>query len=167
MLTEVPGVTQPGGACLDTLCTVVAPDTVIMRPAVAYSLVARSIMAHGQGLQLSHPQPFLEAAAHAMGIDRLRVIETGPARPPGRPAGPPRAAWRGAQWDDASNLLALGPGKVISYERNALTNARLEAAGIEVIAVPGGELAGRRGGPRAICCPLGRDPASMPETVAA
>ncbi|HEX3964771.1 MAG TPA: arginine deiminase family protein [Trebonia sp.] len=168
VLTEVPGVTQPGGACLDTLCTVVALDTVIMRPAVAYSLVARTIMLHGEGLRLSHPQPFLEAAAHAMGIDRLRVIETGPgpsARAPGR-AGP-RAAWRGAQWDDASNLLALGPGTVVSYERNALTNARLEAAGLEVITVPGGELAGRRGGPRAICCPLCRDPASMPETVAA
>jgi arginine deiminase len=52
---------------------------------------------------------------------------------------------------------------VVSYERNTLTNARLEAAGIEVIRVPGGELAGCRGGPRAICCPLGRDPASMPD----
>ena len=42
VLTEAPGVTQPGGACLDTLCTVVGPDTVMMRPAVAYSLVART-----------------------------------------------------------------------------------------------------------------------------
>jgi arginine deiminase len=55
---------------------------------------------------------------------------------------------------------------VLSYERNALTNARLEAAGIDVIRVPGGELAGCRGGPRAICCPVGREPAVMPEPVA-
>ena len=61
----------------------------------------------------------------------------------------------------------LGPGTVLSYERNTLTNARLEAAGIEVIRVPGGELAGCRGGPRAICCPLGREPAALPDTVAA
>ena len=40
--------------------------------------------------------------------------------------------------------------------------ARLEAAGIEVIPVPGGELAGCRGGPRAICCPIGREPSAMP-----
>ncbi|HVT68692.1 MAG TPA: arginine deiminase family protein, partial [Trebonia sp.] len=60
-------------------------------------------------------------------------------------------------------LLALGPGTVVSYERNALTNARLAAAGIEVIEVPGGELAGLRGGPRAICCPVGREATVMPE----
>jgi arginine deiminase len=169
VLTEAPGVTQPGGACLDTLCTVVAPDTVVMRPAVAYSLVARTVMLRGEGLRLSHPQPFLEAAAQAMGIDRLRVIQTGLGAqgPPAPGRAGPRSAWRAAQWDDASNLLALAPGMVVSYERNVLTNARLEAAGIEVITVPGGELAGRRGGPRAMCCPLRREPASMPETVAA
>jgi arginine deiminase len=147
-----------GDACLDTLCTLAGPDTVVMRPSVAYSLVARTITQRGDGLRLSHAQPFLEAAAQAMGIGRLRVIETG--------LGPGRAGWPdtpGCQWDDAGNLLAIGPGSVISYERNTLTNARLEAAGIEVIRVPGGELAGCRGGPRAICCPLGRDPASMPD----
>jgi arginine deiminase len=150
---------DPGGSdCLDTLCTLVGPDTVVMRPAVAYSLVARTITQRGDGLRLSHPQPFLEAAAQAMGIDRLRVIETG--------LGPGRAGWPagpGSQWDDAGNLLAIGPGVVVSYERNTLTNARLETAGIEVITVPGGELAGCRGGPRAICCPLGREPGSMPD----
>jgi arginine deiminase len=168
--------TDPGAAdCLDTLCTLVGPDTVMMRPAVAYSLVARTITQRADGLRLSHPQPFLEAAAQAMGLERLRVIETGLPAPgvdhawPGagsRAASGP--AWPGAfnQWDDAGNLLALGHGTVVSYERNVLTNARLEAAGIEVIPVPGGELAGCRGGPRAICCPIGREPAAMPEQVA-
>jgi arginine deiminase len=169
VLTEAPGVTTLGGPCLDTLCTVVGTDTVVMRPAVAYSLVARTITQRGEGLRLSHPQPFLEAAAQAMGIDRLRVIETGPAS--GKGFGPGVAgsplAWCDAQWDDACNLLVLGPGTVISYERNVLTNARLEAEGIAVIRVPGGELAGCRGGPRAICCPLGREPASMPDPVPA
>src|SRR6202034_264042 len=69
--------------CLDTQCTLAGPDLVVMRPAVAYSLVARTITQHGEGLRLSHPRPFLEAAADAMGLDRLRVIETGLA--PGRP----------------------------------------------------------------------------------
>jgi arginine deiminase len=151
---------DPGGECLDTLCTLVGPDTVVMRPAVAYSLVAHTITQRPDGLRLSHPQPFLEAAAQAMGIGRLRIIETGlvPGRPGGRyDAGP------AAQWDDGGNLLVLGPETVVSYERNVLTNARLEDAGIEVIRVPGGELAGCRGGPRAICCPLAREPASMPD----
>ena len=52
---------------------------------------------------------------------------------------------------------------MVSYERNTLTNERLEAAGIEVIRVPGGELAGCRGGPRAMSCPVSREPAMMPE----
>ncbi|MGH3277642.1 MAG: arginine deiminase family protein [Trebonia sp.] len=151
--------------CLDTQCTLAGPDTVVMRPSVAYSLVARTITQRGEGLQLSHPRPFLEAAADAMGLDRLRVVETGLG--PGR-AGP-HAALGGpaSQWDDAGNLLVIGPGTVVSYERNTLTNARLEAAGISVISVPGGELSGCRGGPRAICCPVGREPAVMPEPMVA
>jgi arginine deiminase len=151
-----------GTECLDTLCTLAGPDTVVMRPAVAYSLVARTITQNGDGLRLSHPQPFLMAAAQAMGIDRLRVIETG-LRPGRGGRGGPGPEGPGCQWDDAGNLLAIGPSMVVSYERNTLTNARLETAGIEVIRVPGGELAGCRGGPRAICCPLGREPASMPD----
>jgi arginine deiminase len=151
------------GECLDTLCTLAAPDTVVMRPSVAYSLVARTISQRGEGLRLSHPRPFLEAAADAMGLDRLQVIETGLA--PGRPGPAGQGPFGGpaGQWDDAGNLLAIGPGTVVSYERNTLTNARLEAAGIEVVRVPGGELAGSRGGPRAICCPVGRDATAMPE----
>jgi len=165
--TALAVLTDPAaGECLDTLCTLAAQDTVVMRPAVAYSLVARTIIQRGEGLRLSHPRPFLEAAADAMGLEKLQVIETGLG--PGR-GGPPRPGSLGGpvgQWDDAGNLLALGPGAVVSYERNTLTNARLEAAGIDVIRVPGGELAGCRGGPRAICCPVGREPAAMPEPVA-
>src|SRR6202034_2825214 len=156
--------TDPAVAeCLDTQCTLAGPDIVVMRPAVAYSLVARTITQRGEGLRLSHPRPFLEAAAEAMGLARLRVVETGLG--PGR-VGPARpGALRGpaGQWGDAGNLLALGPGTVVSYERNTLTNARLEAAGIDVIRVPGSELAGCRGGPRAVCCPGGREPAGLPE----
>jgi|HubBroStandDraft_2_1064218.scaffolds.fasta_scaffold76065_2 arginine deiminase len=149
--------------CLDTRCTMVGTDTVLMRPSVAYSLVARTITQRGDGLRLSHPRPFLEAAAAAMGLNRLRVIETGLG--PGR-VGPARAGSLGGpagQWDDAGNILALGPGTVVSYERNTLTNERLEAIGIEVIRVPGGELVGSRGGPRSVCCPVSREPAQMPE----
>ena len=53
-----------------------------------------------------------------MGLDRLQVIETGlgPAR--AGPARPEAFGGPAGQWDDAGNLLALGPGTVISYERN-------------------------------------------------
>ncbi len=58
-----------------------------------------------------------------MGIGKLRVIDTGL---------DPVTAER-EQWDDGNNTLALAPGVVVAYERNAETNARLEDSGIEVL----------------------------------
>jgi hypothetical protein len=49
---------------------------------------------------------------------------------------------------------------MLCYERNVETNARLEAAGVEVIRIPGSELAGARGGPRALSCAVSRDSAA-------
>lgn len=154
-----PGAGHFGGArpsaehCLDTMCTVAGPDTLVMPPALAYSLMARAISPRGEGLRISHPKPFLEAAAHAMGLPRLNVIETGLSPSPGgRP-----------QWDDACNLLVIEPGTVLSYERNTLTNARLRAEGVTVVELPGSELAGLRGGPRALCCTVARDPSITPD----
>jgi len=135
---------------LDTVCTMVSGDTVLMRPAVAYSLTARALTPGADGPRVSHPRAFLPAAAAAAGLDRLRVIETG-FGPTGR-----------EQWDDASNLLVLAPGLVVTHERNVVTLARLERCGIESIAVPGSELCGPRGGPRSLCCPTSRDPAALP-----
>ncbi len=136
---------------LDTVCTMLSAEAVLMRPATAYSLTARALTPGLDGPRVSHPQAFLAAAAAAAGLDRLRVVETG--------FGP---AARREQWDDASNLLVLAPGLVVSYERHVATHARLERCGIEVIAVPGSELCGARGGPRSLCCPVSRDPAPLP-----
>jgi arginine deiminase len=135
---------------LDTVCTMLSGNTVLMRPAVAYSLTARVLTPGPDGLPVSHPQAFLAAAAAAAGLDRLRVVETG------------FGLGRREQWDDASNLLVLAPGLVVLHERNVATLARLERFGIEAITVPGSELCGLRGGPRSLCCPVSRDPAPLP-----
>jgi arginine deiminase len=142
---------QPGTR-LDTLCTMLDTDTVLMRPATAYSLTARAITVRGDDLRVSHPMAFLAAMADAIGVDRLRVVETGLDPVVGRD-----------QWDDAGNLLALGPRIVLSHERNVATNTRLIECGVEVIRVPASELTGGRGGPRSLCCPVARDPAGLPE----
>ncbi len=61
------------------------------------------------------------------------------------------------QWDDGCNVLAVEPGVVVAYERKITTNLCLQDNGIEVIAVPGGELGRGRGGPRCMSCPIERD----------
>lgn len=61
------------------------------------------------------------------------------------------------QWNDGSNTLAIAPGKVITYERNYVTNELLDKKGIEVITMPSSELSRGRGGPRCMSCPIHRD----------
>ncbi|MGV9412642.1 arginine deiminase [Nocardia sp. NPDC003693] len=133
---------------LDTVCTMVDVDAVVMYPAVQDSLCAFTIRKEADGsVNMLGPDPFLPAAAKAMGIAKLRVIDTGL----------DGVTAEREQWDDGNNTLALAPGVVIAYERNEMTNARLVDAGIEVLPIPGSELGSGRGGPRCLSCPLSRD----------
>jgi arginine deiminase len=133
---------------LDTICTMVDTDTVVMYPNVAHRLSAFPIRpGEGADLVIGPQQHFLEAAAAAMGIERLRLIDTGL---------DPDTAER-EQWDDGNNTLAIAPQLAVAYERNTETNARLEEEGIQVIAIAGSELGSGRGGPRCMSCPIARD----------
>ncbi|MEB3967878.1 arginine deiminase [Mycobacterium ulcerans] len=133
---------------LDTVCTMVDVDKVVMYANVVDELTAFTIERQPDGVTISDAAPFVEAAVRAMGIEKLQVIGTGI---------DPVVAER-EQWDDGNNTLALAPGVVVAYERNAQTNARLEAAGIEVLTIGGSELGTGRGGPRCMSCPVARDP---------
>lgn len=145
----VPMNQRDDGGHLDRVCTVVDAGTVIMVPAVAFTLTALSITAKADDLRVSRPRPFLEAAADALGAERLTVIDTGLDSRCGSGLG---------QWDDGGNALAIGPGVAVCNERHAETNARLAEAGFEVIAVPGSELGAFRGGPRGMCAAIHREP---------
>jgi arginine deiminase len=141
---------------LDTVCTMVDVDKIVMYPNVADQLQAYTVTVrdragesdHELVLDVTAPEPFLVAAAKAMSIDTLHQIDTGL---------DPVTAER-EQWDDGNNTLALAPRVAVAYERNVETNSRLEEAGIEVVAIAGSELGSGRGGPRCMSCPVTRDP---------
>ena len=133
---------------LDTVCTMVDVDAVVMYPNIVDSLSAFTIRQKTDGVSIESAAPFVDAAADAMGIAKLRVIDTGL---------DPITAER-EQWDDGNNTLALAPGVVVAYERNTETNTRLADSGIEVLSISASELGTGRGGPRCMSCPVARDP---------
>ena len=86
---------------LDTVCTMVDVDAVVMYPNIADTLTAYTVIAGADGETRGSTgrRRSCGAAAEAMGIDRLRVIDTGL---------DPVTAER-EQWDDGNNTLALAP----------------------------------------------------------
>ena len=124
---------------LDTVCTMVDTDTVVMDANIVDTLSSFTIQRTPDRVTISDSAPFLEAAAKAIGIDKLRLIDTGV---------DPLATNR---------ALALAPGVVVADERNVQTNSRLQDAGIEVLTISVSELGTGRGGPRCMSCPAARD----------
>lgn len=143
---------------LDTVCTMVDADKIVMYPNVADSLQAYAVTLADRAeddrdlvLSVAAAEPFLVAAAKAMEIDTLHQIDTGL---------DPVTAER-EQWDDGNNTLAIAPRVAVAYERNVETNDRLEEAGIEVVRIAGSELGSGRGGPRCMSCPVSREPLTV------
>ena len=136
---------------LDTVFTMVDKDAFTIFPTVIKVLKVWEMDYDDNGtlLSIKRCHHWKEAIAQELGFDTIRVIEM---------RGKDQAETDREQWHDGCNTLAVAPGKVVTYNRNLMSNRLLRENGIEVLELNGPELGRGRGGPRCMTMPLNRGP---------
>ncbi len=133
---------------LDTVFTMVDHDTFLLYPGIKEALRVFILTRGSDGRVNAREGDTLEGTlAQALGLSQVRILLSGD--------NDPITAAR-EQWGDSTNTLAVAPGVVITYNRNAVTNKMLRRNGIEVLEIEGSELVRGRGGPRCMSMPLSR-----------
>ncbi len=135
---------------LDTVFTMIDYDKFTIHPAIQDSDGKMNIYILEKGsdnetLTITHKTNLLETLKEVLERKEILLIPCG---------GGDEIAGPREQWNDGSNTLAIAPGKVITYDRNYISNQLLRDNGIEVIEVLSSELSRGRGGPRCMSMPL-------------
>lgn len=135
---------------LDTVFTMVDRDKFVVHPGVEGPMNVYEItLGEKDTLRINHMQQDLESILKKeLNLPAIDLIRCG---------GGDRIISGREQWNDGSNMLAIAPGRVISYERNYVSNRVMKEHGIDVTTIPSSELSRGRGGPRCMSMPLNRD----------
>ena len=135
---------------LDTVFTMVDHDKFTIHPEIEGPLAVYEMTLGADGeLQFdARREELRKILAFELKLPAVDLIRCG--------GGDLMAAQR-EQWNDGSNTLCIEPGKVVTYERNYVTNELLVQHGLTVLTVPSSELSRGRGGPRCMSCPVNRD----------
>lgn len=134
---------------LDTVFTMVDYDKFTIHPEIEDQLKVYTITSQDGEVKIEEETaPLEEILEAALNIEKVTLIRCG--------GEDPVAAAR-EQWNDGANTLAIAPGELIVYDRNPVTNALLEEAGIKLHKIQGSELVRGRGGPRCMSMPIYRE----------
>ena len=135
---------------LDTVFTMVDYDKFTIHPGIMgpLSVYEMTLDEHGELRFGAIKEELKDILALELKLPAVDLIRCG--------GGDLMAAQR-EQWNDGSNTLCIAPGRVITYERNYVTNDLLAKHGLDVLTVPSAELSRGRGGPRCMSCPVNRD----------
>lgn len=139
---------------LDTVFTMIDYDKFTIHPEIESGLKVYEITkGENSQVNIDLTEDTLEhVLANALDVEQVTLIRTG---------GDDIVAAAREQWNDGSNTLAIAPGVVVVYDRNTVTNKKLEDAGIELHKLRGSELVRGRGGPRCMSMPFYRE--DLPE----
>ncbi len=133
---------------LDTVFTMVDHDKFVIYPGVEKEIKIFRLTPGLNGIQIEPLRSLTGALKKALNLSAVKLIQSG--------GGDGVTAAR-EQWNDSTNTLAIAPGKVITYNRNTVSNDTLRNNSIDVIEIEGSELVRGRGGPRCMSMPLMRE----------
>jgi arginine deiminase len=134
---------------LDTVFTMLDYDKFTVHPAIEGKLKVKAIYyGENRKLKIIEEEDSLDRILSYHLDKDITLIRCG---------GGDKIAAAREQWNDGSNTLAIAPGKVITYERNYITNELLDKNNISVIPIASSELSRGRGGPRCMSMPFYRE----------